>query len=102
MRTLAMRISTRKAANEVRDAKVEAIKLYNDAVDPPPMKIPFTKAHGARNDFLLTWRDSLPATTFSSSAVACAICDRPTAAGARRGAIVSGVRADCRWILRSG
>ena len=24
------------------------------------MKIPFTKAHGARNDFLLTWRDDLP------------------------------------------
>ena len=24
------------------------------------MKIPFTKAHGARNDFLLTWRDRLP------------------------------------------
>ena len=24
------------------------------------MKIPFTKAHGARNDFLLTWRDHVP------------------------------------------
>ena len=24
------------------------------------MKIPFTKAHGARNDFLLTWREELP------------------------------------------
>ena len=24
------------------------------------MKIPFTKAHGAHNDFLLTWRDRLP------------------------------------------
>ena len=24
------------------------------------MKIPFIKAHGARNDFLLTWRDQLP------------------------------------------
>ncbi len=53
------------------------------------MKIPFTKAHGARNDFLLTWRDSLPATTFSSSAVACAICDRHTGAGADGWLIVS-------------
>ena len=30
------------------------------------MKIPFTKAHGARNDFLLTWRDELPAETADS------------------------------------
>ena len=24
------------------------------------MKIPFTKAHGAMNDFLLTWRQDAP------------------------------------------
>jgi len=44
------------------------------------VKIPFTKAHGARNDFLLTWawqgpRENLPA-------VARAICDRHTGIGA--------------------
>src|SRR5258708_10972771 len=82
MRTLAMRISTRKAANEVRDAKVEAIKLYNDAVDPVPMKIPFTKAHGARNDFLLTWRDQLPAGLSDMAGAAVAICDRYAGVGA--------------------
>ncbi len=44
------------------------------------MRIPFTKAHGAKNDFLLTWayqapREALPA-------VAQAICDRHTGVGA--------------------
>ena len=44
------------------------------------MKIPFTKAHGAKNDFLLTWaaqapREELPA-------VARAICDRHSGLGA--------------------
>jgi len=44
------------------------------------MTIPFTKAHGAKNDFLLTWevdapRDGLPR-------AACAICDRHTGVGA--------------------
>lgn len=44
------------------------------------MRIPFTKAHGAKNDFLLTWayqapREALPA-------VARAICDRHTGVGA--------------------
>ena len=24
------------------------------------MKIPFTKAHGAKNDFLLTWQSQVP------------------------------------------
>lgn len=44
------------------------------------MKIPFTKAHGAKNDFLLTWaweapREDLPG-------VARAICDRHSGVGA--------------------
>lgn len=44
------------------------------------MRIPFTKAHGAKNDFLLTWayqapREDLPA-------VARALCDRHTGIGA--------------------
>jgi len=45
------------------------------------MNIFFTKAHGARNDFLLTWRDTLPG-TFDASEAAIAICDRHTGAGA--------------------
>ena len=46
------------------------------------MKIPFTKAHGARNDFLLTWRDQLPAGLGDMAGVAVAICDRHTGVGA--------------------
>jgi diaminopimelate epimerase len=44
------------------------------------MTIPFTKAHGAKNDFLLTWRTSVQATGFPS--IARAICDRHTGIGA--------------------
>ncbi|HUP03081.1 MAG TPA: diaminopimelate epimerase, partial [Bryobacteraceae bacterium] len=48
------------------------------------MKIPFTKAHGAKNDFLLTWRQDLPedAPGFDPAAIARAICDRHTGIGA--------------------
>jgi diaminopimelate epimerase len=42
--------------------------------------IPFTKAHGARNDFLLTWRAAAPAS--DHAAIARAICDRHTGIGA--------------------
>jgi diaminopimelate epimerase len=45
------------------------------------MNIPFTKAHGASNDFLLTWRDQLPS-SFDAPAAAVAICHRHTGAGA--------------------
>jgi diaminopimelate epimerase len=45
------------------------------------MNIPFTKAHGAHNDFLLTWQDQLPS-TFDAPSAAVAICDRHTGAGA--------------------
>ena len=45
------------------------------------MNIPFTKAHGAHNDFLLTWRDQLPS-SFDAPSAAVAICDRHTGAGA--------------------
>jgi diaminopimelate epimerase len=45
------------------------------------MKIPFTKAHGARNDFLLTWRSELP-TDLNLAQAALAICDRHTGIGA--------------------
>jgi len=44
------------------------------------MKIPFTKAHGAKNDFLLTWRKDAPET--GHQAVAQRICDRHTGVGA--------------------
>lgn len=46
------------------------------------MKIPFTKAHGARNDFLLTWRDQLPAGLTDFAAAAVAICERYSGVGA--------------------
>ena len=45
------------------------------------MKIPFTKAHGARNDFLLTWRSELP-DELNLAAASRAICDRHTGVGA--------------------
>ena len=45
------------------------------------MKIPFTKAHGAKNDFLFTWRRDVPPET-SHEALAIAICDRHTGIGA--------------------
>jgi len=52
------------------------------------MNIPFTKAHGARNDFLLTWRDQLPASA-DAQAASIAICDRHTGVGADGWLIVS-------------
>ncbi len=59
------------------------------------MKIPFTKAHGARNDFLLTWRDQIP--QVDMVATARALCNRHTGAGADGWLLVSasgGVDAD--------
>lgn len=44
------------------------------------MKIPFTKAHGARNDFLLSWSHDVPPT--GHRAIAKAICDRYSGVGA--------------------
>jgi diaminopimelate epimerase len=47
------------------------------------MKIPFTKAHGAKNDFLLTWRSEAPdPATSDPAALARAICHRRTGVGA--------------------
>lgn len=46
------------------------------------MQIPFTKTHGARNDFLLTWRDDLPMQAGDLAALARAVCDRHSGAGA--------------------
>jgi diaminopimelate epimerase len=44
------------------------------------MKIPYVKAHGARNDFLLSWEDDVP--PGDRSATARAICDRHSGVGA--------------------
>lgn len=44
--------------------------------------IPFVKAHGARNDFLLTWRRELAGGEIDYARAARAICDRHTGAGA--------------------
>jgi diaminopimelate epimerase len=44
------------------------------------MPIPFTKAHGAGNDFLLSWVDQVPQVDLPSTARA--ICDRHTGIGA--------------------
>src|SRR6267154_2969178 len=44
------------------------------------MNIAFTKAHGAGNDFLLTWAEQIPAGT-DLPAVARAICNRHTGIG---------------------
>jgi diaminopimelate epimerase len=52
------------------------------------MNIPFTKAHGARNDFLLTWREQLPS-AFDAPAAAVAICERHTGIGADGWLLVS-------------
>jgi diaminopimelate epimerase len=44
------------------------------------MKIPFTKAHGAKNDFLLTWSGDVPDRELPE--IARVICDRHTGIGA--------------------
>lgn len=46
------------------------------------MQIPFDKAHGARNDFLLTSRSSLPPDFGDPEALAISICDRNAGVGA--------------------
>jgi diaminopimelate epimerase len=46
------------------------------------MIIPFTKAHGARNDFLLTWRRDMPQDAPDPAVIARSICDRHTGIGA--------------------
>ena len=53
------------------------------------LRIPFTKAHGARNDFLLTWRHEAPAEELLAEA-AVAICDRNAGAGADGWMLVTG------------
>lgn len=52
------------------------------------MKIPFTKAHGARNDFLITEAQEIEGIA-DRTALAVAICDRHTGAGADGWILVS-------------
>ena len=51
------------------------------------MRIPFTKAHGTKNDFLLTWGNEAPRERLAE--VARAICDRHTGVGADGWMLVS-------------
>jgi len=44
------------------------------------IEIPFTKLHGAENDFLLSWSENLPDLDFPE--IACRICARTTGIGA--------------------
>lgn len=52
------------------------------------MRIPFTKAHGAKNDFLLTWERHAPPPA-DRAAFARAICDRHVGVGADGWMLVS-------------
>lgn len=53
------------------------------------MNIPFTKAHAAGNDFLLTWAEQAP--TSELPAIARAICDRHTGLGADGWILIDGL-----------
>jgi len=54
------------------------------------MPIPFTKAHGAGNDFLLSWADQVPACDLAATARA--ICNRHTGIGADGWMLMQGNR----------
>ena len=62
------------------------------------MTIPFIKAHGAGNDFLLTWADRAPQNDLP--AVARAICDRHTGVGADGWIVVAAGNGDAHAALR--
>jgi diaminopimelate epimerase len=56
------------------------------------MKIPFIKAHGAHNDFLLTWKETVAEAT---PEIARAICERHTGVGADGWMLVERGRGQC-------
>ncbi len=62
------------------------------------MKVPFVKAHGAGNDFLLTWRHDAPAA--EPEACARAICSRRTGVGADGWYLIEPRAAGCDASLR--
>ena len=78
-------IGARYDATEIMQGVTEVL-AYGTAVEVERihrMKIPFTKAHGAKNDFLFTWRRDAPDPAASDhAALARAICDRHTGIGA--------------------
>lgn len=61
--------------------------------------IPFTKAHGAQNDFLLTWQADMPEVK-SLDALAIAICHRNTGVGADGWLLVSEGEQGCDIRIR--
>lgn len=63
------------------------------------MNIPFTKAHGARNDFLLSWHADLPPVA-DLSHLAIALCDRNTGIGADGWLLTSGPEQGCDIRIR--
>jgi diaminopimelate epimerase len=63
------------------------------------MTIPFTKAHGALNDFLLTWQGDLPEVK-NLNDLAVAICHRNSGAGADGWLLVSPGEQDCDIRIR--
>jgi diaminopimelate epimerase len=62
------------------------------------MRIPFTKAHGAGNDFLLTWAYNAPRENLPD--VARAICDRHTGLGADGWMLIRAGSGDCDGVIR--
>jgi len=63
------------------------------------MNIPFTKAHGARNDFLLSWHPDVPAVP-DLGQLAIAICDRNTGIGADGWLLTTGSEQGCDIRIR--
>lgn len=63
------------------------------------MKIPFTKAHGAQNDFLLSWKADLPSVQ-NLNELAIAICQRNTGVGADGWLLVSEGEQGCDIRIR--
>lgn len=57
------------------------------------IEIPFEKAHGARNDFLLTWRSEAPGEDLLAGA-AIALCDRHAGVGADGWLLVEAAQGD--------
>jgi diaminopimelate epimerase len=62
------------------------------------MKVPFTKAHGAKNDFLLSWAAETGGLDLSATAIA--ICDRHAGVGADGWLIVGTDVAGCNGSIR--
>ena len=63
-----------------RTIMIRGAPVIRDLQTRRHMTIPFIKAHGAGNDFLLSWADRVPAGDLA--AMARAICDRHTGIGA--------------------